>query len=135
MTRYIAIIALTLTACGYQTHTISGPPGKDGEMGPTGAVGATGPTGADGIDGVDGVTGPTGAMGPTGDDGILGLIKLCPHIPGAYPEYLIRTDYGLIGVYFGGGKTFLANIIPGNWVTTDGRNCHFTVTSDLEVIY
>lgn len=60
-------------------------------------------------------------------------IELCPDIPATHPEYLLRIDGELFGVYFGGGKTFLALLLPGDYVTTDGRDCRFKVDGDLNV--
>lgn len=112
------ILTLLLVGCGQKV----GPQGPRGE---TGAQGATGERGEQGTPGED------------GKDAILEVILLCPEIEGAYPEYLLRLEDGLFGVYFDHKKktTFLAKVIPGRYKTTDGRSCSFTVTESLEVVY
>lgn len=60
-------------------------------------------------------------------------IELCPEIVVDYPEYLLRIDGELFGVYYSPSKTFLALLLPGDYVTTDGRACRFRVHEDLTV--
>lgn len=125
--------------------------------------GPKGDQGIPGRDGTDGAMGPQGPQGQTGvgcsvvklgdittitcgdsisqvmdgeDAEQIETIALCPSLNGgAFKEYLLRINDELYGVYHSGNSTGLAKIGPGSWVTTDGRNCGFTVTSDLTVIF
>lgn len=52
-----------------------------------------------------------------------------------FDEVLLRlADGSLVAFFQQGNNRFLANIPPGDYVTTDGTNCRFTVTEDLEVL-
>lgn len=53
-----------------------------------------------------------------------------------HDEIILRlTDRSLIAYFENGGNRFLSELLPGEYVTTDGSNCHFTVTENLEVLY
>lgn len=86
--------------------------------------------------------GPTGSPGPTGSQGVPGptgaassieVIVPCPTLVGAYPEVLWRLDGILYAVYSSGSKIHLTELTAGNYVTTDGRGCNFTVNTDGSV--
>lgn len=145
----LTILALALTACqqgprGHRGFTgPMGPQGPQGEQGPQGPVGPKGETGescsvvklgsvtnitcgdttvqvADGTNGVDGVDG-SDAQG-------IETLALCPELAGgAFKEYLLKIGSDYYGVFVQGQKIGLTKLTPGNWVTTDGRNCHFTI--------
>lgn len=81
-----------------------------------------------------GPAGPPGPQGEPGESSIIEVVPTCPGIPGNYPEVLWRLDGKLYAVYASGQKIHLTELTPGNYVTTDGRNCHFTVDNDLNII-
>jgi hypothetical protein len=63
-------------------------------------------------------------------------IELCPTVTGgSFKEYLVKIDGQLFGVYASGQRIGVAKLWPGNWVSTDGRDCTFTVTNTYEVVY
>lgn len=150
MKRLALAMALSLSACGStELVPVSGPKGEQGDRGPAGEAGQKGLQGEQGLQGekgdagIQGPKGETGATGPTGEQGTPGLnavlesIELCPSLPGDYPEYLLRTTQGLFAVYFdyNAKRAFLSKLIPGRYITTDGRNCAFTITPELQVRY
>jgi hypothetical protein len=86
-----------------------------------------------GDSGPPGLEGPPGPAGPPADDEIE-TILLCPSdTRGPFREYLVRVGGGLFGAYAHGGKVELTKLGPGEWATTDGRDCRFVITVDLEV--
>lgn len=87
--------------------------------------------------------GQQGSNGPKGDQGIPGTPgtvvtaqPFCPSLTGGigFQEQYMIIDGKAYAVYYDGSHTFLAYLKPGNYVTTDGRNCHFTVNNDGSVI-
>ena len=120
----------------------------DGIPGPQGPVGPMGPQGPVGAQGPQGVVGPQGETGPQGEQGIAGL----PGSPGQdalvavldpcgkqsqYDEVFFEFSDGKIYAVYAhvkSGKVHLVQMVPGNWVTTDGTGCYFTVTSDYEIV-
>lgn len=64
-------------------------------------------------------------------------VEFCPNLPPVigFVESGIYINNVLFAVYFDGTHTFLAQLIAGNFVTTDGRNCHFTIDSNFNVSY
>jgi len=130
-----------------------GSPGIPGIQGPQGAVGATGVQGVQGIQGLqgaDGTNGTNGHDGNNGEDGEDGhdgnnehdgnsvtTIKFCQDDTSAFPEYGIVIGSNIYAVYWGSApyspntsEAFLALIKPGNYMSTGGNGCHFTVHSD-----
>lgn len=105
-----------------------------GQQGPQGIQGLIGPQG---VAGPQGIPGPAGAAGATGATGAAGssvqAIQLCAGDTATYPEQGLVIGGKTYAVYYGqiNGVTqaFLTMLQPGNWVTTDGGNCHFTVDS------
>lgn len=82
--------------------------------------------------------GPKGDPGPRGEPGDPNIenVVLCPSISGPYPENLLRINDVLYAVYYDASRgASLVVVTPGNYVSTDGRNCHFTVHNDLTVTY
>lgn len=59
------------------------------------------------------------------------IINLC----GNNREILIKTDTDLIAVFKHGNKVYLSKLQQGNYVTTDGMSCHFTVGVNNNVSY
>lgn len=110
--------------------------------GSTGSKGEKGDEGQDGSEGIQGPKGDTGSVGEKGDTGANGssftLYPVTPcrdTISGAYPEVLMCINDKLFAVYDSGvlGKVHYVEVIPGSYVTTDGRSCHFTVTSGCNI--
>lgn len=64
---------------------------------------------------------------------IVGLIDPCGDAPGVHDEVFIKFQNGTIIASFSdsasGLNTRFSVLTPGSYVTTDGSNCHFTVTS------
>lgn len=85
--------------------------------------------GPQGIQGNTGLTGPQGAQGEPGDS--VKMIKLCPSDSAAYPEQGIVLGTSIYAVYYGvigdTPQAFMAKLSPGDYVTTNGSNCHFKV--------
>lgn len=119
----------TITCPDGSTATI-----KNGSSGPEGAPGAPGQDGKSGDAGAAGKDGAIGPSGPAGVDGMAGTaiseLVPCPGIAGAYPETLLCIDGRLYAAYDGDpAAVHLTEVGPGNYRTTDGRVCYFTVVS------
>lgn len=144
-----------ITACDNTSRLldcIDGCSISDGQDGQDGAEGAQGPAGQDGINGASCSVAsvPSGAIVSctdgsselvlNGTDGIdatpIETIELCPTVAGgSFKEYLLRINGALYGVYASGSRIGLTRLSPGNWVTTDGRSCHFTISILNQVSY
>lgn len=90
--------------------------------------GERGPAGLDGQDG-QGTPGTPGLDGKNSPQVIEG-VTICPSVPGAFPETILRVDSTLFAVYYQGTSIHLAELVQGTYVTTDGRNVVFTVNAD-----
>lgn len=130
----------------------TGATGPQGSQGVAGSVGATGPQG---VAGIPGAIGPQGPKGDTGDVGSIGpqglpgsdgqdlnpspytiveLIDPCGDTPNAYDEILFKTSSGIILAHYSDGvKQFFVVLTPGNYQTTDGNGCLFTVDAQGNV--
>lgn len=93
--------------------------------------------------GVNGNPGGVGPQGPSGDDGQdsnpVVIFKFCPNVvanyPSSFPEYGIRLNNNVYGVYSANGG-FLTLLIPGSYTTTGiGANCNFTIHNDGSITY
>lgn len=150
-----------LTACDNTARFLDCIDGCSLQQGPVGPQGPEGPQGLPGINGTDGTSGLSctvsplvngayiscedgtfatilnGTNGSNGADGsIIEQIELCPLLEGGkFHEYLLKIDGSFFGVYAHGSKTGLSKLWPGNWVTTDGRNCEFTIHPDGTVTF
>lgn len=98
----------------------------------------------DGLNGVDGPIGPEGPQGDPGADGedgatpaaspyeVTQVIDPCGDASGIYDEVILKMANGtLIGSFSDnseGRNTRLSLLTPGSYVTTDGSNCHFSVS-------
>lgn len=135
-----------------------GSSGATGPQGAQGESGATGPQGAPGVGcsvsqavggalitcGATSVVVLDGAAGTNGTDGqdapptpytVTEMLDPCGDESG-YDEILLRLANGaLIAHYASGSQQFLTSIGPGNYVTTDGHSCYFTVNSDMSVTW
>lgn len=138
--RYIIfLLTIFLNACGPAALTkrvpVPGPAGPPGqgctiETAVGGALVTCGPTavlllnGVNGIDGADGAPGLDAAPSP---HNIVEIIAPCGPMPEA-SEVLLRLGTGqIVAHYSHGSKQFLTLLSPGNYVTTDGHACNFTV--------
>lgn len=130
----------------------AGSDGQTGATGETGAAGADGVAGVDGADGVNGVDGQDGVDGQAGVDGapgqdgadgqdaqlpefvIVEVIDPCGDAPGIFDEVLLRMKNGQLLAHFASNQLqFITVLVPGNYVTTDGSSCHFSVDAQMEI--
>ena len=140
-TLLFACILLFVGCAG--NHATRGLDGQNGKDGATGPAGPAGPKGEDGQPGAGCTVVKIGTItnitcGDTTsqvhDGTAIETIELCPGVGGgSFREYLVRIDGQLYGVYASGSKVGMAKLWPGPWVTTDGRGCQFTVTTNGEV--
>lgn len=132
------------------TNGVDGINGRDGRDGMDGADGAAGsscsvstvasspgvaPNGGARItcsDGTDALL-LNGTNAPSTPYTITQVVKPCPLVSGSFPEVLlVLQDRSILASATSNGSaltTRLALLTPGNYVTTDGRSCNFTVTS------
>jgi hypothetical protein len=142
----------------------AGPKGDTGPQGPQGEVGPQGPQGLPGADGSAGapglsctvstivngsyiscedgthatvLNGTNGTDGVDGEDGtVVEEVQLCPNVSGGdFQEYLLKIGGDYFGVYSHGSKIGLSKLWAGSWVTTDGRNCQFTIHSNGTITF
>lgn len=92
--------------------------------------------------GYPGATGPKGEQGEKADIPpytAVNVIDPCGDAPNLIDEILLVLANGQVLVSFSdhknGNNTRLALLPPGTYVTTDGSNCAFTVTSDGQITY
>lgn len=66
---------------------------------------------------------------------IVETINPCGDSPSVtYEEVLLRLSDGRILAHYASGyNQFLVELLPGNYVTTDGSNCHFSITNNGHV--
>lgn len=82
----------------------------------------------------DGAVGP---VGPAGDSPftIVALIDVCGDAAGVYDEVFFKMQNGTIVASFSdnanGNNTRLSVLTNGNYITTDGSRCRFTVSDGL----
>jgi hypothetical protein len=136
MRHIIIFLALTLSACGpaklsarIPTPGPVGPPGQGCSIvqatggalitcGPDSVLILNGQNGADGADGLD---------APAGPYNIVETILPCGPQSGP-SEVLLRLGTGqIVAHYASGARQFLTLLGPGNYVTTDGYACNFSV--------
>ena len=149
-------IALLFSGCGDElTNTEYVPvPGPQGTVGDRGEAGADGsPCGVTAVSPsveapnggalitcgdssvllLNGVPGPQGEQGPASPYTITEIIDPCGNASGIYDEVLLKLQSGKILASFSdsanGKNTRLSEITQGNYVATDGSNCHFSVDS------
>jgi hypothetical protein len=135
---------------------VQGPQGQPGTNGNNGSscsvedmiggaiISCTDGTSAILLDGQDGASGRDGLDGKDGKDGmdasllpfsIVGFVDPCGP-QSTYDEILIQLTNGQIVAHFSSGtRQFLASIGPGNYITTDGTGCRFTVRSDMTITW
>lgn len=85
------------------------------------------------LNGTNGIDGEDGSDAPATPYTIVNIIKPCPTVGGSSPEVLLvlanRTLLASVSQSASGNNTRLALVSTGNFVTTDGRACAFSVSS------
>lgn len=112
--------------------------GKDGVNGTNGVNGTDGKDGKDGRDGTDGKNGKDGTDGKDATPSAYSFTEIIDPCgkQSSFDEVLFKTVSGtIIAHYSHGSKQFLTLVPPGRYVTTDGTNCYFTITSDGKVTW
>lgn len=111
----------------------------DGAAGAKGDQGETGETGQDGQDGEKGEKGDAGADAPAGEYDIVEVIDPCGDSPSVFDEVLLRFANGTIlasiSDHKNGNNTRFAIVLQGQWMTTDGSGCIFTIDSNNNVTW
>lgn len=100
--------------------------------------------GTDGSNGQDGQDGQDGADGEDGQDAsespfdIVAVVDPCDDMPGVVDEVLLRLRNGSLLVLFAsnsnGNNPRLSILGPGNYITSDTTNCHFTIDSNSAIL-
>lgn len=132
-----------LISCGSADNTFIPIPGPKGDNGNSCSI-VQNPNGAtvnctDGtsITLTNGPQGPMGAQGPIGQTGSTGTsviaTKFCADDSSSYPEFGLAFGTTVYGVYWDGHEAFLALLIPGHYMSTNGTGCQFTVNPDGSV--
>jgi hypothetical protein len=88
-----------------------------------------------GVDGVNGANGTDGQQGLAGAAGSLVVpVKFCASDNSTYPEYGLMIDGELFAVNWGPtpaspsiSQAFLTKLVSGNYMSTGGNNCLFSV--------
>lgn len=84
--------------------------------------------GTNGLAGIDGENGTDGAAGT-----LVLPVKFCTSDNSNYPEYGLLIGSDLYAVYWGStpssssAQAFLTKLTPGNYQSTGGNNCQFTI--------
>lgn len=82
---------------------------------------------------LDGADGANGADAPPTPYTVTEMIDPCGDQV-AFDEILMRLANDQLVAHFSSGSLeFLTTLPPGNYVTTDGSHCYFTVNSDLSI--
>ena len=114
-------------------HGQDGSDGKDGVNGVDGQDGIDGTNGSDGKDGVNGKDGVDGAPAPLQPYDVVEIIDPCAD--SLLDEVLLKFANGkFLAHYSSGNKQFFTLLNPGNYITTDGTQCRFSITESGEVI-
>lgn len=117
------LVSFITIACGKCPNTIQGPPGQAGTQG---------------VAGIQGPTGNPGQDAPTLPFNIIGLVNPCGDAPGIYDEVFLKLADGTLIASFSadaqGDNTRFSVLTPGNYVTTDGDSCYFTIATNGDII-
>lgn len=97
--------------------------------------GINGLNGEQGLQGVQGIPGLAGASGADGADGTqIKPVKFCEDDKSTHPEYGLMVGDELFAVYFGVtpaspkvAQAFLTKLVAGDYQSTGGNNCLFSV--------
>ena len=112
-----------LVDCGSYSYSIPKP--KDGEKGDQGEVGPQGQPGVNGEDGQDATL---------NQYDIVSVLDPCGDTPNVVDEVLLKLRNGQVLASFSanasGANARFSLLAPGNYLTTDGSNCHFTIDAN-----
>jgi hypothetical protein len=97
--------------------------------------GVNGINGEQGLPGVQGIPGVAGSNGSNGNGGRnITPVKFCPSDNSTFPEYGLMIGTDLFAVYWGTTpaspttpQAFLTKLVAGNYMSTGGNNCIFTI--------
>lgn len=86
---------------------------------------------------LNGIDGKDGQDGEPALYSVVGLVDPCGDFPG-FDEVLLRLGTGQLLAHYSSGNgnnrvEFLALVEQGNYTTTDGSGCHFSVDSDNQI--
>lgn len=84
--------------------------------------------------GTNGQDGQDGQDAPQSQFNIVGTIDPCGTQSTFDEVLLILANGQILAHYAAGARQFLTFVPPGNYTTSDGTNCHFTITTNNEVI-
>lgn len=122
MKKLLLVSVLFLAACGDHSSSISG-------WSYLPVVGLQGPAGTNGTNGQDATISPYD---------IVGIVDPCGTNPALHNEVFLKLENGTLVASFSdssnGNNTRFSVLTPGNYVTTDGDNCTFTVTNTGTII-
>jgi len=141
---YLIAILIATSACDNSRMTQRvpvpgpvGPPGESCTVAPVvgGAIITCGATSTVILNGVDGQDGQNGQDAPPTAYSVIEVIDPCGTAPG-FNEVLLRLANGqILAHYASGALQFLALIGPGNYMTTDGKACNFTIHANGSVTW
>jgi hypothetical protein len=89
--------------------------------------------------GVQGIPGIDGSPGTPGADGTkVTTVQFCPYqgptTHSHFPEQGICINGKIIAAYWDGSNAFLAEVVPGTYISTStGLQCTFTVTNGCNI--
>lgn len=116
----------------------NGTNGSDGTNGVDGTDGSPGQNGSDGVDGADGRDGEDGSDAPTSPFLPVEIVDPCGDAPGIYDEVFIRLANGTLLASFSdsanGQNTRFSVLVAGNYMTTDGSHCYFSVDGSNQIV-
>jgi hypothetical protein len=129
--------SLTLESVASSTACLNGGVKISSSLGQSQEIcnGANGLNGEQGIQGVQGVPGIAGVNGADGAPGTSVMpVKFCPSDNSRFPEYGLIVGNELFAVYWGPtpgspnkAQAFLTKLIAGNYQSTGGNNCLFSI--------
>lgn len=97
-----------------------------------GEAGLNGEQGLPGVQGIPGIAGSDGAAGAAGT--VVTPVKFCASDNSTYPEYGLMIGGELFAVNWGPtpaspsvSQAFLTKLVAGNYMSTGGNNCLFSV--------
>lgn len=123
--KYLLLMSLFLFSCG--SEIVVGPIGPKGEAGVPGLPCKV-------------TTDDDGSTLTCADGSYVDVtvthIELCPDIISKrFKQYIIKIGHDLFIVSMHGKKIKYTKVLVGSWVTTDGRNCHFSIDDNMNVTY
>jgi hypothetical protein len=123
------------SSSSYPVEVCNGADGLNGEQGVPGVQGLPGLAGPMGPQGPQGAAGAAGQNGTNGKDGSsITPVKFCVDDQSKHPEYGLMIGSDLFAVYWGTTpaspsvpQAFLTKLIAGNYQSTGGNNCLFSI--------